>query len=478
MKDDVLSNEHPIVRAYLKTVLAWHGYNRFLGRPDIQHSPDVPLETLYIPQRLIDVNTPADKVSDLEQSFSPVSLFFQHQHFMVQGEPGSGKTTLINWFAWQLSSRFSGRMPDLLSQLVPIPIVLNELELSGVSTFDGFIDAYLKRPVAEAWGGHKELLMNFFSSGKVLLLLDGADELTDDTLSALAKVLQSFYGDYKSCFSIVTGRIDVAVPSFRLAPLWDMYVTEFASRWFGDGAAGQSALRDSFIAALFYDDAYIKLARRPQHLMMMAQAFNGRQRLPHDSAHLYECTVDSYFESVDSASQETKNPIYWKRKKEWLAKVAFEMQLLRLATNKDQNTASPVPKAQVIAWIAEAMPEQHASHSTDYADTYFHRIARRNGLLVPRGNDCYAFVHGSYQEYLAAFYIQQQIGNPEYFNPSDDCETLDDRFINKPLKQWYEDPAFKNVFSFLFELMAMKPGWTNWLRRELLLEDSSGKSHD
>src|SRR5690606_20679724 len=179
----------------------------------------------------------------------------------------------------------------------------------------------------------------------------------------------------------------------------------------------------------------------PQLLTMMALVFKVRSNLPNGRAVLYELIAQAYLESIDKARR-LKDPFSWQDKKRWLAKIAFEMQMQRTSKGNASSESSRellASKQQVLSWIVSALEDYYFDDSVDvgeYASKYLDWIARRSGLLLPRGNDQFAFLHLSFQEYFAAIYIQQQIENPEYFESEENHETLDVRFASRPLKKW------------------------------------------
>jgi hypothetical protein len=69
-------------------------------------------------------------------------------------------------------------------------------------------------------------------------------------------------------------------------------------------------------------------------------------------------------------------------------------------------------------------------------------IAERSGLFIPRGGKLYAFTHLSFMEYFAAAYLRFEM---EFWGKDDAHWTS--------LREKMQEPAWKEVFVLLFELM-------------------------
>lgn len=70
-------------------------------------------------------------------------------------------------------------------------------------------------------------------------------------------------------------------------------------------------------------------------------------------------------------------------------------------------------------WVAAAMAEGGAGGTESDAAEFVDYLARRSGLLLPRGQDQFAFLHLSFQEYFAAVFLQNQIASPAWLMGGD-----------------------------------------------------------
>lgn len=489
------ANRH--LRGYLADVVAWHGYVRFLGLPSYQNNTDVRIDELYVPQALSDTHLSPDSDPRAWTTVDPVQQLLKMRHLVVLGDPGSGKSTLVNWFAWYLASGFARKLPGQLADLLPLPLVLRDLAFGDELSFEGLIAAFLKRPVAQHLAGQEELLWQYLRAGRVLLLVDGLDEvgleLRRQVSDALMHGIVAHPGNHLLCTSRIVGYDDaplmhaVDAEAFErgvhllvssrtqlsyVAPFTDEQIEHFALNWYRDqGGPDREArsLRDDFVAAIRSNDSTLRLARTPNLLTMMALVYRVRARLPNGRALLYEDIAQAYLESIDTA-RKLKDEFPWQSKKRWLARVGFEMQLRRADKGQQSGSESAqellIPRDEILGWIRAAMRQSGDTAAEGYAEKYLEWITRRSGLLLPRGEGQFAFLHLSFQEYFAALYLKQQMESPDWIAPEADPDAeamVDPRITAAALGAWAGEQLWQQVFVLLFELFSGQTGWTRRL---------------
>ena len=94
------------LRPYLDDVRLWHGYVRFLGLPTMIDNPDTPMNVLFVTPLLHEqAVTPESDPAGWPKGQSLLAALERHKRLVILGDPGCGKSTLINWLAWMKSRR-------------------------------------------------------------------------------------------------------------------------------------------------------------------------------------------------------------------------------------------------------------------------------------------------------------------------------------------------------------------------------------
>jgi energy-coupling factor transporter ATP-binding protein EcfA2 len=172
-------------------------------------------------------------MSDRERKLlSALQQLEQHPRLVLMGDPGSGKSTFINFVTMCLAGESLGNPAvNLKSLQVPLP---DDEGNAGKEAQSGI----------EAWAGHlKKVLLE--QGG--LLLLDGLDEVpeADYRRDQIKDVILDFAKTYHQCRILVTSRTyayqkqDWKLPDFTeaiLAPFSQGQIRQFVDRWYAHTA--------------------------------------------------------------------------------------------------------------------------------------------------------------------------------------------------------------------------------------------------
>ena len=521
--------------AYFDQIHQWHGYIRFLGLPHLRDKPDVPLDHLYVEPRLSRERISPDQAPENWPETTPILDLLEQDHnhnVVLLGDPGVGKSTLINWIAWQFAQPTENPWIFRYGRLIPLPFILRDLPLGPKTTWDSLLNHFLERPVAQALREDRPLLERILERGQALFLLDGLDEVGNiETRRALRDAVHKGMFQYPHCRWLLTSRIVGydTVPFHRIfeknirdrvesqiqeyirrkkiiflkretselsrwadvaetlttvatlnyvAPFDDTAIERFALNWYvqHETVESEQATRaQSFVEALRKNVGTARFARIPQLLTMMALIHRNRAHLPHGRAQLYNEIAQAYLVSIDDFRGIRETEYRLDEKKHWLGKIAFEMQCRRgdgvetedtddehddgaeTENIEDETREILVSEEEAQQWLNEAMQElgSASSQTQEEARNFLQHIARRSGLLLPRGVKEYAFIHLSFQEYFAAYYLVQQISKhrwlPCYGDPPSPPDTQP--FPPEKLREWADHNAWQETLLLTFELL-------------------------
>lgn len=420
MRIDAIDGTIDAFRLYRAAIRERAGRIQFVGLPTLQDVNDVSIESLFVPPKLstkyIDASTQPDRWAE---RFDVVDLIGQERRLVVLGDPGGGKSTLINWVSWRLCAGFTEPLKYDLHLCLPIPIILRELELDGIGSFDDLLGRLEATRVGQQLSRNRELVNELLANGKALILVDGFDEISLAKRQLVRATLVDLVLRYPQALLVCTSRIvgyedcelhnllspyttmsassasKADVEDLRkqigrtagairtrtrqlrfstdkaggrvvyVAPFDDRQIYMFAENWYRLRSLPTQEARDNtanFVSAIQKSPATEALARTPNFLTLMALVFRVRSTLPDGRALLYDDISQAYLETIDQArGLRGKEDVYsWREKKRWLARVAFEMQVERARKSSEPLESASHQLASenaVKGWLCSAILE-------------------------------------------------------------------------------------------------------------------------
>lgn len=345
-----------------------------------------------------------------------LAIIAEHPHLVILGDPGAGKTTVLQQHFLTLLANWAAD-PD--EHLFPIFLRLAIWERSGEGQPFAAFGASQFQDLAEA---HWELGINpahiaEWAKASRILLLDGVDEIRDS--GKKAKAIESIrLGAIASTRSrhIVTSRpsgytrgsLGGDWQETTIAPLSDAQAREHLEKWeaifrsFGEPPKDLPGLLPQLLA----HPGLASVTRNALFLHLIVFFHRSNMRLPDDrnDFYSYATTVLSDRWQRRRSGDSSTPPI--KFLPQLLATVAIHMMRQGLVT---------VPEPQFRALINERLVRAGLTEYAAASETDYFIAAARDliGVIVDKGGDKFGFLHLSFQEFYAADYLLKA-RDPEY----------------------------------------------------------------
>ncbi|OKH41278.1 hypothetical protein FACHB389_05595 [Nostoc calcicola FACHB-389] len=328
-----------------------------------------------------------------QQRVSGLAILERNTNLMVVGKPGSGKTTYLQKIVTECNDG------KLQAQRIPVLIKLREF------VDDGCKYAYnLEQFLGQLWrlsNAEIELVLN---QGRVLVLLDGLDEVAGEAGKQIAKEIKRFARAYPQVQVVVTCRTQSQESRFErfdyveMADFNEEQVRVFTAHWFrtvcADIGAGEKQARE-FLEQLFREKnkAIRELAITPILLSLTCAVFHQTGKFYSKRSKLYEEGLELLLVQWDKSRSVERDEIYRdlsvERKLELLSYVAVK--------KFEQEQYVLLEQEELEGYIGEFLGiERRDSRGVLRA------IASQHGLLIERAHKIWSFSHLTFQEYLVA----------------------------------------------------------------------------
>lgn len=340
----------------------------------------------------------------------PLSKALQEQqHLVILGDPGSGKTTLLQFVALCFATEgLAQEKLGLTENRVPIRVALRGYDGKGMlgellveATKE--VGQFKSASEAESLEIARALLKRWLSERRVILLLDGLDEVPGPQRAAVAEAIARFSrsDEGRSCRIVVTSRVAGYRETGHIGAAFSCYtIRPFASA--EDALPFVSGWLKAMVAALPQKEAEVqahalleKLERRrdrsvianPLYLRLAVASYVRRDQIPRGRVELYNYYIN---EVLIGREKKRERDIPWSRRQlgEALESMAWALQ---------------IGEGRTIGELAEIIERE--VQGIENGEKLISYLRERLGLLISYGyerGEVIAFRHATFREFFVA----------------------------------------------------------------------------
>lgn len=373
---------------------------------------------------------------------------------VVTGGPGSGKTTFLHLLASTLARAIRTNESKQITKSLgltppfPLPILVSLSEFNHYrrhhanpqnprhGTLIQFISHSLIRHHA-AIGLPDDFFERLLVQDELcLVLLDGLDEVANERERLLVRqAVEELAYNRGVGRMVVTSRSRayqgqaVLPETFRHAAVQPMspdQVAALAQRWCHavyniDEAAVESEQLTAAIAgleALRAARGEPRLVDSPLLVTIVAIVHYNQRRLPDQRAELYERCVEVLLsESNKPPTQATFDLADWggtlAEKRSTLAELAFKMMQSGGKVRRDLEAGRSISEYQLVSWLRPLWAQRYGAEASGTRIDAFLRAMRERGSLLHEQGGQYQFSHLTFQEYLCAYHLAENVRDPQ-----------------------------------------------------------------
>ncbi|MEH1815558.1 MAG: NACHT domain-containing NTPase [Nostoc sp.] len=326
----------------------------------------------------------------------------------VLGKPGAGKTTFLQHLAIQCNrGRFAANR-------VPIFVTLRDFADETRVAGEFYLLNYICKEFLTCGISDPSVLETLLLEGRVLLLLDGLDEVLHEQSIGVANEIRRLSEKYQKNMFVVTCRTAAKAFNLRrftdveIAPFSQDQIVAFAQKWFT--AVTKTNIQNKqeqafeFIEKLDLPEnlQFRRLAASPLFLHLVCGVFHHQNKFPNQKIAFYKQCLDLLLGKWDETKAIERDEVYegfsLPQKLKLLSQVAsatfeqgnyfFEQ---RIVEQYISDYISDLPNAST-------EPEELQLDSEEVLQA----IELQHGLLAERVRGIFSFSYLTFQEYLTA----------------------------------------------------------------------------
>ncbi|TVQ46103.1 MAG: NACHT domain-containing protein [Gloeocapsa sp. DLM2.Bin57] len=326
----------------------------------------------------------------------------------VLGKAGCGKTTFLQHLAIQCNQG------DFASNRVPIFITLRDFAEESRQIQNYSLLSYINAEFVTSGITNPSLLETLLSQGRVLLLLDGLDEVLEIDRKAVLKEIRRFSENYQSNLFVITCRTAAKTLTIKgftdveIAAFTQEQITAFAIKWFT--ALTKTNARDGgekateFIEKLNLPEnlSFRKLTVSPLFLHLACWIFDRHGQFPFKETEFYKQCLDLLLGKWDEIRGVERDEVY----RGFILPQKIKL-LSQIAAATFEQGSYFFKKLTIQAYIGDYIrslpnaPTEPEELEID-SEAILQAIELQHGILTERMHGIFSFSYLAFQEYFTA----------------------------------------------------------------------------
>lgn len=326
----------------------------------------------------------------------------------VLGKPGAGKTTFLQHLATRCNRG------SFAANRVPIFVTLRDFADESRATGELSLFNYIREEFLTSGISNPSVIETLLREGRVLLLLDGLDEVLEQESRVVVQEIRRLSEKYHQNLFVVTCRTATKVLNLKrftdveMAPFTPDQIVAFTQKWFTALTkttiqAGQEQAVQ-FIQKLDLPDniPFRRLAVTPLFLHLACWVFHSQGKFPTKRSEFYKQCLDLLLSKWDETKGIERDEVYHgfslPQKLKLLSQVAtvtFEQGDYFFGKEAvEQHIGDYIRKLPNASTEAEALQLE--------SEGILKAIELQHGLLTERVRGIFSFSDQSFQEYFTA----------------------------------------------------------------------------
>ncbi|MEH1891372.1 MAG: NACHT domain-containing protein [Nostoc sp.] len=323
------------------------------------------------------------------------------QYLMVLGGPGAGKSTFVRKMGLEA---LKGKKGGFKHGCIPVFIELKRFASSNIN-----IETFIAKEFGICgFPSADKFAVKALEEGKLLILLDGLDEVPTKNLTEAISQIQNFVDKYDQNRFIASCRTAAYRSGFRrfsdvsMADFDDTQIQQFISNWFHCEADTQAKTGEKCWELLQKPEheAAKELAHTPLLLTFLCLVYDRSQSFPNNRSVLYRKALRILLEEWASEKRILRDEIY-----QGLHTELEEILLSEIAYTGFESDRLFFSQRDIVQQIKTFLASNLNAPQHLDGESVLNAITVQQGILVERAEDVFSFSHLTLQEYLTAQYI-------------------------------------------------------------------------